>query len=548
MRTTGSANGVFVKAYAGSTGVLVAFDVDAERRKGLLGFALQRKEGNQAREWLLGTLHFPGVAHDPGQRVPTNQAPVQKFRWSDYSVFDGRTYSYTVHPVYGTPDHPDVQDGPTVKVRTASLHDGDHGVLFNRAAAASQAFSRKFPEVEAALNAARKAGEPKPSLPPEVQAWLSRGLDDEIVGYMARAADDTWALDIAIYEYELEKIVEAVNAAHQRGARVRVVYHAKKGDPQTHENELNLAKLPADCKVARVTSRIFHHKFALLSRIDASGARTPIEVLCGSTNFTPNGVYRQANVIHIARDPMVAASYLSMFEELFDGADVGVTRKFITQNNPVVLDGDPVFVGFSPRSKQGDLEAFIDVVNAAKRDVLFCTAFNLFAPLAEALQGAPNDAILRFGLQNSRSTITAVHRDRTARFVATALLNTGLEGFLKESLAGQDGRILIHTKLLITDFTSDHPTVISGSHNLSKPASEGNDENFLVLSGDTDVADCYGVELMRLYDHYRFRFTTKSAGPTKPPPSLTPDDGWMRRYFVKNSLNARDRLYFAGRQ
>ena len=40
---------------------------------------------------------------------------------------------------------------------------------------------------------------------------------------------------------------------------------------------------------------------------------------------------------------------------------------------------------------------------------------------------------------------------------------------------------------------------------LSKSASEGNDENFLIVHGNTDVADCYGCELMRLYDHYRFR-------------------------------------------
>src|SRR3712207_8326846 len=42
-----------------------------------------------------------------------------------------------------------------------------------------------------------------------------------------------------------------------------------------------------------------------------------------------------------------------------------------------------------------------------------------------------NDAILRFGLQNTKSRVTGWHRDRTARFAATALLSTGLEGFLR---------------------------------------------------------------------------------------------------------------------
>ena len=161
--------------------------------------------------------------------------------------------------------------------------------------------------------------------------------------------------------------------------------------------------------------------------------------------------------------------------------------------------------------------------------MLFCTAFDLNERILEALKGAPHDSILRFGLQNSRDEITGIHRDRTADFVATAMLNEGLEGFLKESTAGQRGNILIHTKLVVVDFTSDAPTVISGSHNLSASASSGNDENFLIIRGALEVADCYGVELMRLYDHYRFRWhqSPRSRTPDDPPPPPE-DPTWPR--------------------
>jgi phosphatidylserine/phosphatidylglycerophosphate/cardiolipin synthase-like enzyme len=131
------------------------------------------------------------------------------------------------------------------------------------------------------------------------------------------------------------------------------------------------------------------------------------------------------------------------------------------------------------------------------------------------------------------------------------MLSSGLEGFLKESTKGQRGNILIHTKLIVVDFTSDHPIVISGSHNFSKAASESNDENFLVLRGDTDVADCYGCELMRLYDHYRFRFRLKDgkdkqSNQAAKPPALTPDDSWTEPYFTSGSLKCSDRIRFAG--
>jgi phosphatidylserine/phosphatidylglycerophosphate/cardiolipin synthase-like enzyme len=129
------------------------------------------------------------------------------------------------------------------------------------------------------------------------------------------------------------------------------------------------------------------------------------------------------------------------------------------------------------------------------------------------------------------------------------MLSKGLEGFLKESTQGQRGNILIHTKLIVVDFTSENPIVISGSHNFSASGSEGNDENYLILRGDTDVADSYGCELMRLYDHYRFRYVSKiktDAGEEQDPPKLAPDDTWTIPYFEAGSLKMIDRLRFAG--
>lgn len=373
MRRTETENGVSVKAYAGTTGVLLGLNVEPERRAGLLGFALRRSDGRSGEEeWLSGILPFPGMEHEAGKLIPTNRAPVQKFRWSDYRVYPDTEYVYAVCPVYGTPENPEVEEGPVVAVKTSGL-TGEHTVLFNRAAAASQAFSRRFPEVEENLETARRARRDPPPLPREVLAWLSRGVLEQILRFVEQASDPTWALDIAIYEYELKEIAEAVEAARARGASVRVVYHAKPSDKQTEENERHLAALPPETKRARATSRICHHKFAVLSRI-SGGARRPRAVLCGSTNFTHNGVYRQANVLHVVRRTDVAREYLNLFEVLFRGADVSETRRYVTENNPIDPSG-PLFAGFSPRSGAADLEAFVAEVRSARRDVLFCTAF-----------------------------------------------------------------------------------------------------------------------------------------------------------------------------
>ena len=553
MRAIGQSDGVSVKAYAGTSGVILAFDVTQDKRAGLLGFAIERTGGNRPHKWLRGALNFPGVERRPGEFATSDSAPIQKFRWSDYTVFPDTTYTYTVHPVYGEPAQPRVDPGPSVTIMTSSITRGDHRIVFNRAAAASQAFTRQFPEVEAGLKAARKAKRPA-VMPPRALAWLSRGALEQITGFCARALDPTWALDIAIYEYELQEIRDAIDAARHRGAEVRIVYHAKKDDHQSELNAEHVADWPESQKKARATSRICHDKFMVLSRVHEN-ERSPASVLCGSTNFTHNGVYRQANVVHTANRPELAATYLQLFEVLFGGATPGDTKKWINVNNALSSDA-PIVAGFSPRSGEVDLDLFAAEIRGAARDVLFCTAFDLNARILEALKGKPHDTILRYGLQNSRDTITGIHRDRTADFVATAMLNEGLEGFLKESTAGQRGNILIHTKLVVIDFTSDAPTVISGSHNLSASASGGNDENYLIIRGAVDVADCYGVELMRLYDHYRFRWhqSPRSKDPAAPPPPpedptwpvghLCPDDRWTKVYFDDATLEAADRVRF----
>ncbi|MGF6318161.1 phospholipase D-like domain-containing protein [Pseudomonas frederiksbergensis] len=535
-----------VKAYAGTNGVLLAIDLAEPRRKGLLGFAIEKQQGSKPWLFLFNSLTFPGKAHTFPQfhATPSDTAPLQKFRWADYAVNPGVTIHYRVHLAYGTADAPQLGEFLEVTLTTDNGLPAGQSVIFNRAVAASQAFQRKFADLDALLSANKKL--PIEEWPDAPRQWLENGLLTRLLGFIERAEDGRWALDIAIYEYQLKVIVDAVNAAFERGVKVRVLYHAQPDEDTTAMNEASLEKIPAANKRGRVTHNIFHNKFMVLSRLDAAGQHQPEAVLCGSTNFTPNGVYRQANVVHVLDDARIGASYLQTFEQVWaDPTDVGATREWLTENNPMQPQ-QALFAGFSPRSGQGDLREFVDIINAAKKDLLFVTAFALPDEVLNALLGLPHDDILRYGLQNTVSSITGFHADRTAQFAATALLNTGLEGWLKENMKGQKGRLLVHTKAIVVDFTSDAPTIISGSHNLSEAASNGNDENYLIIRGDTDLADRYGLELLRFYEHYRFRYFAKKLALKQVRP-LAADDSWTDDYYLEGDLRMLSRLRFAGR-
>jgi hypothetical protein len=564
MRVETKGGGYSLKAYAGTTGVLLASNAQDALRGGLLGFAIEREnlDGPKRgfKKWLKNLLHFPQVPHQAGEPVDSNLAPIQKFRWSDYTVYPGQKYAYRVHPVYGTWNSLDVRAPLQVEVKTLG-QGASHFVIFNRACAASQAFSREFKHVIAAMNAHKKKhGNLKTfKMPAEAYEWLSRGALETITNFIGQANGPEWALDVVIYEYELPAIHAAVAAADRKGARIRVIYHAKKGDAQTAGNEHTL-KHPAlrNAKIIpRKTSRIMHDKFIVLSRVSGN-TKIAQAVLCGTTNFTENGVYRQANAIHVASDPAVADAYLRMADALEEMAESpGKTKKWIDQNNAITAGVNlaaPVFAGFSPRSGLADIDAFVRIIGAAQRDVLFCTAFDLHEKILNAVLGAPNDPILRYGMQNTKSAITGFKADRTADFQTAALLDKGLEGWLKESLVGQAGRILIHTKLIVTDFTSRAPRVICGSHNLSKAASDGNDENYLVIQcrpDETNVADVYGCELMRIFDHYRFRAyargddkNEKGKRAASAPAALKETDVWSVGEYTPGSLPFHDRTRF----
>ena len=513
----------------------------------MLGFAVEQKEKPaKSWQWLLSSLTFPGKAHTIPRwnATPSNLAPFQKFRWADYSIAPGTTCRYRVHLAYA--GQAGLGESLEVEVTTDDGKPAGHRVKFNRAVAASQAFGRQFPR------GGRAAGRRIPHLPiedlaREAEPGGSRtGLLDSILGFIGRAKDETWALDVAIYEYELQSIVDAVNAAHERGVQVRVLYHAKQGDEQTVQNEASLKKIPRANKRGRVTSKIFHDKFIVLSKLDSAGDREARALLCGSTNFTENGVYRQANVVHTTDDRSLAERYLELFDVIWDDpSDVPATRKWITANNPID-PGQRLFAGFSPRSGKTDLAGFIDIIHAADRDVLFATAFKLPDDVLDALLGQPHDAVLRFGIQNTASRITGFHADRTAEFTTPALLSQGLERWVKEGLRGQKGNLLVHTKVIVANFTTDNPVVVSGSHNLSVPASNGNDENYLIMRGDTDLADRYALEVLRFYEHYRFRYYAKLLKLQQARP-LETDDSWTNPYYTGGNLKETARLRFVGR-
>jgi phosphatidylserine/phosphatidylglycerophosphate/cardiolipin synthase-like enzyme len=90
---------------------------------------------------------------------------------------------------------------------------------------------------------------------------------------------------------------------------------------------------------------------------------------------------------------------------------------------------------------------------------------------------------------------------------------------------GGIGHAIIHSKVVIIDPFSPDPVVITGSHNFSSSASSKNDENFIIVRGEHELAEAYAVNVMGAYAHYRWRAFLSQA--KKPFNGLEDNDTWL---------------------
>lgn len=563
--------GLSARAIAGSHTVLLALDATPQARQGLRGFAIRRQVGSGAPRWLRGLKVFESVTPDPvrGQSHSSREHPIQSLIWSDYTAKPGTAYVFRVVPLYGTPGS--LMEGPAVDLAVTTETEGGatHSIWFNRGAIASQAFADRFDNRPL----------PEPDNPAHEQtAWLSRGLLEACLRFI----DGTPAgegLRVAAYEFTYPPVIKALKAAHERGVDLKIVYEAGqktvKGVKVDTEATIGARKalkvhgFPAKLLIKRTRrANIPHNKFIV--RLDAS--RKPVSVWTGSTNFTPSGFLGQANVGHQVDDPQVAAQFLGYWEILAGDPEPTAGRAAVESLTPDPSASGPaagVTCLFSPRRKKDLLKWYAARIAAAQQTVLFTGAFGVNETLAEAfsvdrdflryiLLEKPPSTKARALLGNDRDLIVVPGQVLgdvwTKNKEGELTLRRPIPGFelerwfLDEELYRTRGNIFfIHTKFMVIDPLSDDPVVITGSANFSDASLQSNDENMMVIRGNTRVADIYLTEFDRLIRHFYFRDVAskfQAGGEGAKAKFLDEGDKWLRPYFTTGGFKDRRRRLF----
>ena len=554
MRARNESSGLSVQAIGGTHVVLLGMNLPKEQCPGLLGFAIRRHDHTEGESyWLTGFKTFASIEPHPapGVAYSTHRHPIQGFTWSDFSAKPGYDYTYEVVALRGTPSQPKDAETVSVDVHTEStaIPGSRHHVHFNRGAAASQEYTRRF-------------GDKRPDkVGPAAFDWLSRGAAEAIKGFIARATGPGWGLRVGAYEFTEDHVLQALKDAKARGVDVEIRYHAKNDSTKKgNEKAIKAFGLSQIAKPRNASGlALSHNKVIVLLKHNVAQA-----VLTGSTNFSEGGIYGHSNVVHICEDPAIAREYLWLWNELAKNDDKVDTAPVLSARTPMPADAaaagtTPIF---SPREDLSALQWYAQQAAEGGGALFMTFAFGMHDLFQNAYRNGR--ATLRYALMEQMSgptktpaqkkaneqKIIALRKLEANKFAIGAQLPEGAFGhWLRETLTGLNVNVrYLHTKYLLVDPLGANPLVVSGSANFSGPSTTDNDENMLIIRGDARVADIYLGEFMRLYRHFAFRdflsSRPKNAELETEVSHLDEKDKWWQGYFG-TSFASRQREYFA---
>lgn len=622
MRKREQTGSLSVHAIAGTYIVLLGMDVSTDAAKGLLGFTITRETpGIQRKKKILGSGRYFASVHPDPQGVLSNQAPIQAFLWGDYEAEPGTTYTYRIVAQYGVPGNLQAGEQVAIRITTESREDSVHSIYFNRGVAGSQAYSRhfdkhrrwylvdRFGKVEAQALI-------RPDTVPNREAykWLSRGLEEAMLSFIAQASGPGYSLRAAVYEFTYPPVIQAFVDALERGVDVKIVHHAKRQrtfvfktqnnpmdgstnwmvnttttwdaghpPPQTYKNKYIVIQEVKDdiCQAAdtavagiglkdevhlgafqqwmieRTETTISHNKFIVLLK-DGK----PIQVWTGSTNFTPGGIFGQSNVGHVIRDETVAAHYLAYWDKLSQDpmkAEIVAWTAEQTPNLDNLPPSNSITPIFSPRPNLDMLHWYAARIGAANRSVFFTAAFSIdesfMQQLVQEKPRAAGEAYQRYIILESTKglleekvkLLQPIKQNRIAWGDVLKERRGEVDEALLETLTGLNENVqYVHTKYLLIDPLSDDPLVMTGSANFSRASTTDNDENLLIIRGDTRVADIFLGEFMRLFRHFeiRNRLNRLSDEEFDKAQRLAEDDSWLTAYFIEGTAEQQERILF----
>jgi phosphatidylserine/phosphatidylglycerophosphate/cardiolipin synthase-like enzyme len=273
-----------------------------------------------------------------------------------------------------------------------------------------------------------------------------------------------------------------------------------------------------------------------------------VKVLTGSTNFSTNGFYINANHVLIYTSKSVGKLYEDAFKASLS-ADLMKTFRntdLAVQDHTVKESGLPdMTIHISPHTEPVATALFktiSDRIKAAESDVLFAIMQDSSASsILDAVKFVrdSNENIFSYGITDTTSSIS-LYKPHSKHGVLVA----GKGGakilpppFNKEpAIPG----IAIHHKFVVVDFKGKNPVVYCGSSNLAFGPEQKNGDNLIEIRNLVAVT-VFAIEAIRLVDHFSFRNRIENTDEIHLQTSGA-ETPWYASYYDPEDLHSVERL------
>ncbi|MBN1427931.1 MAG: phospholipase [Anaerolineae bacterium] len=289
----------------------------------------------------------------------------------------------------------------------------------------------------------------------------SGGIEKHLIDLINSAQS---SVNLAVFEFNLQNVADALISAHQRGVHVRIVYDNEHTEDDPQMAQMIKAGIPA---TPDNRGAYMHNKFFVFDNQ---------LVWTGSWNVSVNDTFRNNNNAIVIRSTKLAENYTTEFEEMFNG-QFGPTSPVGTPNPIFTLDGVRIENYFSPEDTP--MTALNQVVSEARTSIHFMAFSFTEESLGQAMLDRAKAGVEVVGIFEQRGANTEYSR-------CPPMLSAGLDVRL-------DGNPrTFHHKVIIIDGA----VVATGSFNFSGNAVTSNDENMLIIH-DATLAAQYEAEFQK---------------------------------------------------
>jgi phosphatidylserine/phosphatidylglycerophosphate/cardiolipin synthase-like enzyme len=517
-----------------------------------LGFKIERQriknEQWQPTEILRNRVGFEKESidlNDPNQTSkPSSIRPFQRYDWTDYGANINEIVRYRVVAMgnlqnanLGVDELIEISDsGWTEKIEVNSNAGDGISVFFNRGTVMSQFVARKARKNNwSAVNIKEHISEIEEPL----RLFLSGELRNALIRLLDSVIENTdYSIYAALYELSDEELINKLvllksranivlsDGSNSRQEDGHTVYVDGNEDSR---KKLNDAGVNVYDRILK-SKGLGHNKFFVI--VD-NKTDSPISAWTGSTNWSPTGLCTQLNNGILIENSEVAGIYYEQWKKLKDaGNDFPVTLVDSNSKSPNKVNN--IDIWFTRVKKPSpadslaiDISTLKELVDNAQKSILYV----MFQPGLEPLKSIVNRRNdPNIYVRGVVSTLIASNRENfelsdnnagspyTLDLIQPEGIKNDFSWWVKEVTRGQfipyNGRpgigfAITHTKMIVIDAFSDNCKVITGSHNFSKSASIGNDENFIIIQNNKKLAEHYSVACMAIYNHYRWRAYVK---------------------------------------